>query len=99
MYVVIWEFFCKPDHIDKLIQANGINGDWCRVFASSPEYIGTEVLCDSQNRAHVVTIDRWKSKAAYENFLDQAQKEYEKIDRDLANLTETENCIGCFKTC
>jgi heme-degrading monooxygenase HmoA len=97
MYVVLWEFYCKRDQKDKLIQANMPNGKWHRFFSSSPDYLGTEVLRDVNNKERLVILDRWSSKISYDNFLDRHCKEYEEIDHNLRNLTDAENSIGSFE--
>lgn len=64
-FIVIWQYRVKPEKAQEFLEAYGPDGEWVRLFHESPGYIGTELLCDSDNQHTFVTIDRWESARAF----------------------------------
>jgi len=60
-------------------------------------YLGTELIRDEEVPLRFVTLDFWKSQAAYELFKKKHRAEYRQIDKKCESLTEGEKPIGYFR--
>ena len=94
MYVIIWEYQVKAEHIAEFEQIYHSNGAWTELFIKSNGYLGTELIRDSNHAQRYITIDRWISLEAYEGFLAEWRREYEALDVYCKDLTEWENLLG-----
>jgi heme-degrading monooxygenase HmoA len=94
MYVVIWEYQVKPEKRAEFEEIYSSNGEWAKLFKKDPGYLGTTFIRDTNDSQRYLTIDRWVSKDAYENFLHQRSKEYEALDANCEDLTEEESQLG-----
>lgn len=97
MYLIIWAFTARPGREREFERAYAADGDWSRLFARSAEYRGTELLRHTAGEGYL-TIDRWSSSAAFEEFQTRWQPEYEALDRYCADLTDREALVGRFET-
>jgi heme-degrading monooxygenase HmoA len=97
MFVIVWEFYVRRGVEPEFERAYGPEGDWARLFAKSPDYLGTELLADASERGRYVTIDRWTSEVAYERFRSSFSADYESLDRKMERLTEREGALGSFR--
>jgi heme-degrading monooxygenase HmoA len=97
MFVVIWQFEIAEDKIAAFEAAYGVDGAWARLFRSSPEYRGTELLRDAYVPGSYLTIDRWSSEEAFRAFRKDHDADYETLDRACDALTSREARIGAYK--
>ena len=97
MYVIIWKFVVKPGLEDDFESVYGPNGTWAQFFRRGHGYIATELLRDTSAPGQYVTIDRWDSKAAYEEFKKRFADNYSAIDQECEVLTESETEIGTYE--
>jgi heme-degrading monooxygenase HmoA len=97
MFVVIWQFEIAEDKIAAFEAACGVDGAWARLFRSSPEYRGTELLRDAYVPGSYLTIDRWSSEEAFRAFRKDHDADYETLDRACDALTSREARIGAYK--
>ena len=96
MFVVVWQFEIAEDKIAAFEAAYGPDGEWARLFRSSPEYRGTELLRDAYVPGSYLTIDRWSSEDAFRAFRKDHDADYESIDRSSDALTSKETRIGAY---
>ena len=96
MYVILWKFEVDREHVVEFERVYGSKGEWSKFFERGEGYIGTELLLDANGPGNYVTIDRWESQAAYENFRRAWLDEYESLDERCENLTVHEVHIGSF---
>jgi len=96
MFVVIWKFEIAEDKVAGFEAAYGPDGDWAKLFRSSPDYLGTELLRDAYVPGAYLTIDRWKSEEAFRAFRKQHDSDYEKLDRRCDALTGRETRVGAY---
>jgi len=96
MFVVVWQFEIAEDKIAAFESAYGPDGEWARLFRSSPEYRGTELLRDAYVPGSYLTIDRWSSEDAFRAFRKDHDADYESIDRSSDALTSKETRIGAY---
>jgi heme-degrading monooxygenase HmoA len=98
MFVVIWKFEIADEKVTGFEAAYGPEGAWAKLFRSSPNYLGTELLRDAYVPLSYVTIDRWKSEEAFRAFRREHDGDYEKLDRQCDALTSRETRVGAFTT-
>jgi heme-degrading monooxygenase HmoA len=98
MYVIVWEYQVKAEYLEDFEKIYGAGGAWADLFQRENGYLGTELLYDPQNPQGYITIDRWVSSLAYDNFLVSCQEEYELLDEKCNKLTERETLLGKWET-
>jgi heme-degrading monooxygenase HmoA len=96
MFVVVWQFEIAEDKIAAFEAAYGADGSWAKLFSSSPDYRGTELLRDAYVPGSYLTIDRWTSEDAFRAFRKEHDADYETIDRSCDALTSKETRIGAY---
>jgi heme-degrading monooxygenase HmoA len=96
MFIVVWQFEIAEENVAAFEAAYGADGTWARLFRSSPDYQGTELLRDVYVPGAYLTIDRWSSEAAFRTFRKEHDADYESIDRSCDALTLRETRIGAF---
>jgi heme-degrading monooxygenase HmoA len=96
-FTIVWRFTIHPESKVRFESIYGPNGAWAVLFARSAGYRGTELLRETTDPDSYLTIDRWESAAAFEEFRRQFAAEYEALDRDCEDLTQTETKIGIFE--
>ena len=96
MFVVVWQFEIAEEKIAAFEAAYGPEGAWARLFATSSDYRGTELLRDAYVPGLYLTIDRWAGEEAFRTFRRDHDAEYETIDRSCDDLTSRETRIGAY---
>ena len=96
MFVVVWQFEIAEDKVSGFEAAYGPEGAWAKLFGTSPNYLGTELLSDAYIPGTYLTIDRWSSEADFRAFRKQHDQDYEALDRECDSLTSRETRIGAF---
>jgi len=96
MFVVVWQFEIAEDKIAAFEAAYGADGSWAKLFSSSPDYRGTELLRDAYVPGSYLTIDRWSSEDAFRAFRKEHDADYETVDRSCDALTSKETRIGAY---
>ena len=96
MFVVVWQFEIAEEKIAAFEAAYGSEGAWAKLFRSSSDYQGTELLRDAYIPGSYLTIDRWASEDAFRAFRKAHDPEYEAIDRSCDSLTSRETRVGAY---
>ncbi|HMB24520.1 MAG TPA: antibiotic biosynthesis monooxygenase family protein [Anaerolineales bacterium] len=96
MYVILWEYLVKAEHITDFEEIYSAAGAWAQLFRKHPGYRGTELLRDANYPRRYVTIDRWVSTEAYNSFQREWQEEYKELDTRCERLMERETFLGTF---
>ncbi len=96
MYLIIWEYQVKPQHLTAFTSIYASDGAWAMLFQQSKEFLGTELLRDEGNVYQLITLDRWTSSEAHEEFMTNFQIEYKKLDAECEGMTERERLIGRY---
>ena len=96
MFIVVWQFEVAEENVAAFEAAYGSDGAWARLFRSSPEYRGTELLRDAYVPGSYLTIDRWTNEEAFRAFRRDHDGEYETLDRYCDALTARETRIGAY---
>ena len=94
MFVTLWEFEVKSGSEELFEKVYGPEGDWVRLFRRDARYRGTRLLRDVGAARVYVTMDTWESRAAYEEFREKFEGEYEELDQGCEGMTARETKIG-----
>jgi len=96
MFVVVWQFEIAEDKVAAFEAAYGPEGTWAKLFRTSPNYLGTDLLRDAYIPGGYLTIDRWTSERDFRAFRKDHDAEYESLDRSSDALTSRETRIGAY---
>jgi len=95
-FAYIWEYRVDLAHERAFVDAYGENGDWVRLFARAPGYIGTQLLRDAGDPTRFVTIDRWRSREDRDSYRLSVATEFDELDRRCETFTQDERFLGDF---
>jgi len=98
MYMIIWEYQVKVDHVADFETIYASNGAWAKLFSEGNDFISTELLRDEIHAQRYITIDRWDSVKDYEAFCAQHKEEYETLDSQCSVLTKHETLLGKWES-
>lgn len=96
MHIVIWKYKVKPGKDLEFERLYGPDGDWVKWFKESSNYQSTELVKSNSSDLEYVTIDRWDSEEAYDQFYQNGKDRFEEIDGIGDSLTEEETLLGSF---
>jgi hypothetical protein len=96
MLTVVWRYRVAVQHRAVFEAAYGPEGPWAELFSESPDFDGTELL--SSDDGVYLTIDRWTSGDAYDNFVTLHRSDYARIDEECGELIESEELVGRFES-
>jgi heme-degrading monooxygenase HmoA len=95
-FVHVWEFLVDDARRIEFERHYGPRGSWAALFGRAPGYLGTELLRDEATAGRYLTLDRWRSAAAYRAFREQSAAEYAALDLECEALTRAERALGSF---
>jgi heme-degrading monooxygenase HmoA len=98
-YVIVWEFLVRQDRQQEFQEKYGPEGSWARFFRGSAGYIKTELVKDVGNVSEgrrFLTLDYWRNEEEFSRYREDNLAEYERLDKELAGLTEQETRLGAF---
>ena len=95
-YVLVWEFTVPAAAAADFERLYGPTGGWAAFFRADPHYVATELLRDHAGLPRYMTIDRWRSRHAYERFRQANLERYRALDEEGERLTESERFLGAF---
>ena len=96
MHLIVWEFRARAGREEEFERVYGREGERARLFSRGEGYLGTEILCDVDERGRYVTIDRWTSRADFAAFRHRWASGYRELDRRCEALREQETALGSF---
>ena len=86
MFIRVWEYDVPEDRVDRFIAAYGPSGDWARLFARGGGFARTELFRSIQVVTRFVSIDWWRSEAAWHVFRESWGEAYAALDATLQPL-------------
>jgi quinol monooxygenase YgiN len=98
MLHVLWEFRVREEHRGEFEGLYGAAGGWARLFQEDPAYLGTDLFRHAERPGVYLTVDRWRSRGAYERFRSDHVAAYQALDALGERLTESEVRIGTVET-
>ncbi|HEX6643290.1 MAG TPA: hypothetical protein VF037_01350 [Gemmatimonadales bacterium] len=96
MFTTVWEYEVPEARRAEFETVYGPQGDWVRLFRQGGGFRETVLLHDVVHEAVYVTLDRWTSRAAYEEFRVVHAAAYAAMDEAAAGLTTSERHLGTF---
>ena len=96
MFVIIWEFVVRPEHVAAFERAYGTDGEWARLFQRCKGFVECELLRDPEEPARYVTIDYWRQPEAYTLGMASIGAAYQELDARCDEFTVREHRIGNF---
>ena len=96
-FCTVWEFRVRPAATEAFEAAYAPDGEWARLFRRDAGYLGTELLRDRAEPGRYLTVDRWRSAAAWEAFRDRHGADYAALDERCEPLTLAERHLGSFE--
>lgn len=97
-YVIVWEFRVRREKEADFVEQYGPEGSWARLFRRSGGYIRTELERDVADHLRLLTLDYWQTEEEFNDFHQRNLAEYQRLDKELEGLTETETRLGAFWT-
>lgn len=95
-YAIVWEFLVPEDQTASFEAAYGPDGPWPQLFARAPGFLEVRLLRCHDRAGRYLTMDRWQSASAFEDFKHQFANEYQALDRQLEGLASSEVHLGSF---
>ena len=86
MFVRVWESDVPADQVASVVAAYGPSGDWARLFARGYGFAGTELYRSTERSDRFITVDRWRSRAAWQDFFDRWGLAYAELDKVMEPL-------------
>ena len=96
-FVSIWVFEVEPWAEAEFRSHYAADGAWVQLFRVDPDFLGTELLVDQAAPGRYLTVDRWRSRAAWERFRRERADAYAALDRGCERLTIGETLIGMYE--
>ncbi len=95
MAVNIWKFHVREGHAGDFVRMN--QEDWPKLFGLSPGYLGGGIGRNTDDPNVYVTMDRWTSKKAFDDFLGTYGNDFETLDALHKEHYESSEHIGFFE--
>jgi quinol monooxygenase YgiN len=96
MFHIVWLFQAVPERVEEFAAVYGPDGGWVELFRQGTGYRDTELFQSRAKPAHFLTIDRWESRSAYEQFRRERGSDYARLDAACEALTVEEEFLGAF---
>ena len=96
MHEIVWEYEVRAEHVAAFEALYGADGDWARLFRRAEGYVETRLYRDTARPMLYLTIDRWRSRAAFEAFVQAAGPAYAALDSRGDALIARERRLGAF---
>ena len=94
MYLIVWEYQVRPERLPDFEKIYASDGAWAKLFNKNKGYLGTELLRDETDIHRFLTIDRWISAKAFNEFKTNWQTEYDALDAQCEGMTKQETLLG-----
>jgi heme-degrading monooxygenase HmoA len=96
MYVVVWDYAVKPEAVEAFAQAYGVGGPWTRLFrrGGGDAYLGSELYRSADDPTKFLTLDRWRSREAFTDFMVKHREAYAALDEKCGDWTLMEHRVG-----
>lgn len=89
MFVRVWQYDVAAERVAEFERVYGPDGDWARLFAASPGFVGTELFADVATPGRYLSVDRFTSEAAWQEFRTEHGPAYAALGRATVDLTLT----------
>jgi heme-degrading monooxygenase HmoA len=94
---IVWEFVVPPPKMAAFEAAYGADGAWTHLFRQAAGFIEVKLLRSEDQTGRYLTIDRWTSVTAFEEFKRLFAADYQALDAQLEGLASAEARLGAFE--
>jgi heme-degrading monooxygenase HmoA len=95
MIAILWSYEVRPAALVDFDRAYGPDGDWALLFRRGEGYLGTELFRGPGGAR--LTLDRWRSRADFEAFMEAHGADYSALDRATEGWTIEERRLGTWE--
>jgi len=95
MIAILWSYRVRPGAAEDFERVYGPAGDWAALFSRAEGWLGTELYRGPGDSW--LTVDRWRSEAAFEAFMAAHRVDYEALDRATEGWTIEELRLGLWE--
>jgi heme-degrading monooxygenase HmoA len=96
-YEIVWEFEVATDVRAAFEEAYGPQGEWAQLFENASGFLETILLSCPENARRYITIDRWASSLAVDEFQRKFAAEYAALEKRLGTIASRKTRIGAFE--
>lgn len=96
VFTTVWEYEVPEAKRAEFERIYSAEGEWVRLFRRAPGFRETVLLRNVSAPSVYVSLDRWTSRAAYEEFRIVHAAAYAALDESTAGLTLAERHLGTF---
>lgn len=96
MFTTVWEYEVPEARRADFEATYGADGEWAQLFRRTTGFQETVLLRSVSSPLTYVTLDRWTSRATYEEFRIIHAAAYAALDAATQGLTLTERHLGTF---
>jgi heme-degrading monooxygenase HmoA len=96
VYEIFWEYEVRPEHAGAFERLYGADGKWAHLFRQADGYVETLLFRDTDRPTRYLTVDCWRSRAAYDAFVQASGSAYAALDRRGDALTVRERRLGAL---
>jgi heme-degrading monooxygenase HmoA len=93
MFVRVWEFEVPAQEVEAFMSSYAANGAWSQLFARGDGYVDSRLYRATDDARRFITVDRWRDLDSWQVFLDRWGAEYQALDKQLEELTNTERLV------
>jgi heme-degrading monooxygenase HmoA len=87
VYLRIWKYDVDASRAADFEDAYGPDGAWAQLFSGCDGFLGTELFARVDEPGRYLTVDRFTSAAAWQNFLAELGEAYAELDRRTEGIT------------
>jgi hypothetical protein len=93
VFARVWEYEVPADQVDGFVAAYGPTGDWARLFARGDGFARTELYRSTESPTRFITVDLWRSQAAWQEFMGRWGLAYAELDQVMEPLAAGGNLL------
>lgn len=93
----VWKFRPTEGREAEFAAAYSGDGVWVALFGRAKGFIGTSLSRPSEDGGWWLTVDRWETKADFEELQRSLGDEYRALDAQLEGLAGEEEFVGAFE--
>ena len=94
MYCLVWKYKVSSNQA-KFEEEYSRNGSWFKFFEASEDYLGHDLMKSGDGSTYIL-VDKWMSKADFQDFVDEHKAEYEQLNEKCKELYDSEETLGEF---
>ena len=96
-HVRVWKFRPPEGREQQFADAYASTGAWAELFGKARGYRGSTLMRPVEPGGWWLTIDRWKSAAAFSAFQQHLGEDYRRLDAELEGVAGEETFVGAFE--